>query len=79
MIDFIHIPEFWLGGMAGLIAGMFLMAGLFFILEDAEHRRDARQPLPPRSGKGRTWPAANDPAPIERRRSARSELRSRPR
>ncbi|NLC60243.1 MAG: hypothetical protein GX761_03035 [Gammaproteobacteria bacterium] len=80
MLDFIHVPEFWLGGMVGLIAGMFLMAALFFLLEDAEHRRDASRQLPPRSGKGYRWPAANDPTgPIERSRSARSELRSRPR
>lgn len=80
MLDFAQIPEFWLGGLFGVMAGMILMAVLFFVLEDTENRRQAGRQLPPRSGKGRTWPAANDPTrPIERRRSARSELRSRPR
>ena len=80
MLDFTHTPEFWLGGLIGLIAGMVLMAGMFFILEDAEYRRDVSRQLPPRSGKGLAWPAANDSTgPIERRRSARSDMRSRPR
>lgn len=80
MLGFAQVPEFWLGAMIGLIAGMVLMAALFFILEDAEHRREATRPLPPRSGKALTWPAANDPVGrIEHPRTARSELRSRPR
>lgn len=80
MLDFAQVPEFWLGGMIGLIVGMALMAAMFFLLKDAEHRREARRQLPPRSGKGYTWPAANDATgPVERPRTARSELRSRPR
>lgn len=80
MLAFAQIPEFWLGGLFGLMAGMILMAVLFFVMEDAENRSQASHQLPPRSGKGRTWPAANDPTgPIERKCSARSEFRSRAR
>lgn len=80
MLDFIYIPEFWLGVLIGWIAGMVATAVMFFLLHDAEYRRDMARQLPPRSGKGVTWPAANDPTgPIERRRSARSDFRSRPR
>ena len=80
MLDFAQVPEFWLGIAVGLVAGMVLLAALLFAMEAAEFIRHAGHQLPPRSGKGRTWPAANDPTgPIERPRSARSEHRSRPR
>lgn len=79
MLDFAHVPEFWLGGLLGLMAGMILMAGLFFALESAEFRKQAQQQLPPRSGKGYAWPAANDGIGPITARTARSELRSRPR
>lgn len=81
MLDFAHIPEFWLGGALGLIAGMLITAALLFIMEAAESDRVQRQPLPPRSGTGRTWPEAQAPrtSANHRPRSARAELRSRPR
>lgn len=81
MLDFAHIPEFWLGGAMGLIAGMLVTAALFFIMESAENDRLERQQLPPRSGSARTWPEAHAPrtSANHRPRSARAELWSRPR
>lgn len=81
MLDFAHIPEFWLGGAMGLIAGMLVTAALFFIMESAENDRLERQQLPPRSGSARTWPEAHAPrtSANHRLRSARAELWSRPR
>ncbi|MEN1942680.1 hypothetical protein WCE55_02310 [Luteimonas sp. MJ293] len=80
MIDFAYVPEFWLGSALGLPLGMVLMAGLLFALDASEFRRLDKQALPPRSGKGYRWPEAGDGiVTIDRPRSRRSELRSRPR
>src|SRR5690606_28842327 len=61
MLAFAHIPEFWLGGALGLIAGMLVTAALSFIMESAESERLERRQLPPTSGTARTWPEAHAP------------------